>query len=325
MKRLKNIWKLIISFDNLYKAYLSASKGKRDSLPVIKFRLTLEENLIVLQNELIWHMWRPTPLAQFYVYEPKKRSITPLSFRDRIVSHAVIQIIEPFIDNRLIYDTHACRRGHGQHLAAKRVQYFMRKNIPNCYYYKGDIHHYFNSINHSILKMIIRKYISDKEVIFLLDTFIDAFEPGVPIGWMTSEIFANLYLAELDHYVKTSIKAKYYTRFMDDFVIVGDKYFLKTAASKIETFCRDSLRLELNSKSRIGKTSVEFCGYRIFRTHMLPKKETMKRAKRRLNKLSKSGNIEEYRSSTMSFLGYVKHCNAYESTKSILSGRGKIG
>lgn len=172
----------IYDYQNLYIAYLNARKQKRYRYEVLKFSYELEENLIQIQNELIWKTYQPGPYRPFIVYEPKKRQIVALPFKDRVVQHALNNIIEPIFDRVMIYDSYACRKGKGTHKAAKRLAYFLGK--PEMHYYlKGDVHSYFVSINHIVLKELIQKRIEDLDTLWLINTIIDhSHNTGLPNG-----------------------------------------------------------------------------------------------------------------------------------------------
>lgn len=319
----------IYDFKNLYRAYLKARQGKRYRNEILTFTANLEENLIILQNELVWKSYKPSRFREFYVYDPKKRLISAPAFRDRVVHHALCNVIEPIFDKKFIYDSYACRADKGTHAAAIRTQKFMRKLkrlSGDFYVLKADISQYFPSINHDILESIIRRTISCKDTLWFIDTIIDQTEQGLPIGALTSQLFANVYLDKLDHFIKDNIGIKYYLRYMDDFIIMHpDKNFLKELKTEIESFLLHQLALKLNRKTAIypNKHGIDFCGYRIWTTHILPRKRNIKRARRRFKKLAKlysSGtiNLDKIKSSIMSFIGYMKHCNGYRSLTNIL-------
>lgn len=324
-----NLYPQIYDFQNLYSAYLKARRGKRYKKEVLEFSLNLEENLIILQNELIWKTWLPSQYKEFYVYDPKKRLIQAPCFRDRVIHHALCNIIEPLFERKFIYDSYACRVNKGTHSAVLRAQKFLRilkRNYNNVYVLKADISKYFPSINHDILKRIIRRTISCSDTLFLIDKIIDQVECGLPIGALTSQLFANIYLNEFDHFIKDKLGTKYYLRYMDDFVIMHyDKNFLKKLLKEIEIFLTTKLTLQLNPKTKIYAYTqgVDFCGYRIWPTHILPRKRNVKKARKRFKKLamlyqSRDINLNKVKSSIMSFIGYMKHCNGYRSLSFIL-------
>lgn len=296
----------------------------------MRFAENLEENLITIQNELIWKTWEPLPLREFIVHEPKKRLISAPDFRDRVVHHALVRVIEPYFDNAFIYDSHACRKGHGVQLAATRLQRFTRIAMAKgeWWTYKGDIKSYFPSIHHDILKSLIRRKISESGVLWLTDLIIDSYRPGprgLPIGALTSQLFANIYLDQLDHFVKETLREKWYIRYMDDFVITSNsKSKIFEVQREIESFLSRNLALDINPKSRVIRISIPFCGYRIQPTHILPRKTTLHRAKRRIKKLAHDygeGTVElpRVKASIASFLGYAKHCASRRTVESVLN------
>jgi len=323
-KTYNSLWAYIIDFENIYRAYLCARRCKRYRTEVLKFSSDLESNLIAIQNELIWETWEPGRWREFYIYDPKKRLIQAPPFKDRIVHHALVQVIEPLFERKFIYDSYACRVGKGTHAAMYRVLSFERQakqNYGHFYILKGDISQYFPSINHKVLKRIIRQTIRDKDTLWLIDRIIDFGGEngrGVPIGALTSQLFANIYLNEFDHFIKDELSVKFYVRYMDDFVIIHtNKDYLKQLLCKIEDFLWSRLVLRLNLKTQIFlyTQGINFCGYRIWPTHILPRKQTMKRAKKRFKKFSEWRiSLDKIKASLMSFLGYIKHCNAYHST-----------
>jgi len=333
VKTFNNLFEAVVDFENLYKAYNKSKKGKRYRIQALQFRGNLEENLIGIQNELIWKMYRPLTYRQFWVFDPKKRLISAPAFRDRVVHHALVQVVEPIFENKFITDSFACRKGKGTHAAVDRVQYFERivkRNYGDFYILKLDVKKFFPSINHDILKREFRRAISDKKVQRLYDQIIDSFESngrGLPIGALTSQLSANIYLSPLDHFVKEVCREKYYVRYMDDIVIISpSKKHLQKLWKEIEAFLNRQLDLQLNPKSKIfrWKQGIDFCGYRIWPTHIKPRKATLKRARRRLKKFAKiyAHNpkiLTRAKQSIMSFLGYVKHCQCFKTTNSALS------
>jgi retron-type reverse transcriptase len=331
-KTCNNIWKDVIDFERLYQGYKDARRGKRYRYESLVFAKNMEENLITLQNELIWNMYAPSPFRQFYVYEPKKRLISAPSFRDRVVHHTLVSAIEPIFEKKFVKETFACIAGRGTHAAMLHTLWCSRaakRNWGGYYALKCDISGFFPSVNHDILKKIIRRSINDPQVLNLLDIIIDSYAAdgrGIPIGSLTSQLAANVYLDPLDHYLKEDCRVKYYARYMDDFVVLHhDKAYLRELWLDIENFVRYKLDLNLNPKTGIfpDKHGIDFCGYRIWSTHVKPRKSTVKRAKRRLKKMarmykSNPAILKNVRDSLQSFLGYIKHCSGHETTKSLL-------
>ena len=347
MKRLNNLYKDICSFEGLYRAYLEARRGKRQRNEVLEFTTSLEENIIQLQNELLWKEYKVSPYRQFYVHEPKKRLIMALPFRDRVVQWSIYRILNPYFDRRFIKDSYACRVGYGSHKSIKRLQYWLRqmdRQNKRIYVLKLDIAKYFYRVDHDILMGILKRQIKDKDLLWLLETIIRCEHTnfglnlenkgftgrmikhvGMPIGNLTSQMFANLYLNELDQFVKHELRARHYLRYMDDSMIVHhDKSFLWHAKSEIERFLDENLNLELNGKTtiRTANQGVEWVGYRVWPTHIKIRKSTARRMKARLKqlkKLWKTGKVtfEEVDASVQSYMGLLKHCNSYRLRKAV--------
>lgn len=331
MKTERNIWSDIIDFDNLYNAWREASKGKRYRQACLEFGANLEENLISIQNDLIWKTYKPTAMHEFWIAEPKRRLISAPHFRDRVVQHALFRVIEPIIDSSFIYDSHACRKGHGVHLAVKRLQTFTRiaRKAGRFWFYKGDIKSYFPSIPHKILKNAYTRKICDANTLWLINLYIDTYflgDRGIPIGALISQLSANLFLDALDHHIKEVLHVKKYVRYMDDFILIeNDKEKLKELVSEIVRFIQEEIHLEINPKSGMGcgLSGIPFCGYRVFPTHVLIRKATLRRSSRHLRKQARIYNgtkMEQLhiRASIMSFTGHLSHCQAHRSTESIL-------
>jgi retron-type reverse transcriptase len=330
-KTYNNLWDKVISFENLYNAYIEARKGKKYRKEVLEFSYNLEENLIILQNQLYWKMWAPGRYREFYVYDPKKRLIAAPPFNDRIVHHALVRVIEPLFEKKFIYDSYACRKYKGTHAAVLRLQSFLKRakrNWESVYVLKADISQYFPSINYDYLLKILSRTIRDNDVFWLCEKIIKSsgYETtGIPVGALTSQLFANIYLDQLDHFVKDELGVKYYIRYMDDFVILGDdKKKLRDMLGEIESFLSNRLYLRLNPKTLIFPVhkGVDFAGYRTWATHILPRKRNVKKFRKKLEwmqKAFKSGKIDlEYiYPIVMSFLGYMKHCQSHTIVKKI--------
>lgn len=350
MTKIKDIYDKIYSWENLYWAYESAAKGKWYRDDVAQFSANFEEELINIQNHLIYQTYSVGRYREFYVYEPKKRLVMALSFRDRVVQWAIYRQLEPLIDKQFIYDSYGCRTGKGTHRAADRLQYWMRavSRKPNEWcYLKLDISKYFYRVDHECLMNVLRKKIDDERLLWLLGVIINcehtAFglplgmdadqceakdrlkNVGMPIGNLTSQLFANIYLNEVDQYAKHELKLHYYIRYMDDIIILEqDKKHLAAIKEELESFLHERLRLNLNNKTAIRKVKagIEFVGFRIHSTHRKLKKKSLRKMKSRLLYLSKQYRmgrvtLEKIRSSVMSYFGVMKHFNSYGLQKSI--------
>ena len=280
---MSELYARIYDFENLYQAANLAAKGKRYKPAVLRFfHQNLDEHLIEIQNELIWKTYKLGDFYNFEVYEPKRRQISALPFKDRVVQIALCNIIEPFFDQRFIYDTYACRVGKGSVSAASRLSYFLQKPDATKYL-KCDIHKYFHSVNIDRLEEIIQtRYIKDPEVMWLIDTILrhDYHEDGIKIGNRLSQLVANAYLAEVDFYLKVKRQIPYYIRYMDDFVILGNsKLKLQKIKNEVEVFLEKHLLLKLNDKTKIDncKNGIDFVGYKVFPKNKIIKKSSMNR------------------------------------------------
>jgi retron-type reverse transcriptase len=266
MKKLDNIYDKITAKENLYSAANLAQRTRRYRPTSADFNFCLEQEIESLHMELSSKTYRHGLYRQFMVYEPKQRMISAAPFRDRVVHHAVHDIIEPLIDPSFIYDSYACRRGKGTHKAVDRAQSFLRANR---FCLHGDIRKYFPSIDTFVLKNLIRKRIQDAQALWLLDEIIDSAQAtGLPIGNLTSQFFANLYLNELDHFVKHELRMPYYIRYMDDFLVFANtKNLLQKTKNTLRVFLRQCLRLRLHEeKTQIHKTvkGIKFLGFRLY-------------------------------------------------------------
>lgn len=348
MKKLKGLYPKIYDFENLLAAYKEARKCKRFRDEVLAFTHNLEENLINIQNELIWKTYKVGRYREFFVYDPKKRLIMALPFKDRVVQRAIYRVLNPLLERRYISDSYACRVGYGTHRAVDRLQYWLRyldRRYPRIYVLKLDISKYFYRVDHDILMGILRRIIADEDLLWLLETIIRSEdtkfgiplgdhdfecerveEVGMPIGNLTSQMFANLYLNELDQYAKHVLKVRYYIRYMDDIIILHhDKKYLWQIKNEIEAFLEDNLHLTLNNKTtvRTADQGIDFCGYRIWSTHRKLRKRTALKMKRRLKYLQKAyarGEVDfkTVNATVQSYFGLLKHCNSYKLRRKLL-------
>ena len=341
IRRHTDLYPQIYDFENLFTAYRQARLSKRYRREVLEFTRNLEENLITIQNELMWRTYQVGRYREFFVHEPKKRLIMALPFRDRVVQWAIYRVLNPILERRYIMDSYACRVGYGTHRAADRLQCWLRylaRRHPRMYALKLDISKYFYRVDHDILLKILGRIIKDRDLMWLLETIVRAegakfglvlgdhfFERGriedigMPIGNLTSQMIANLYLNELDQYAKHTLKARHYIRYMDDAVILHpDKRYLWTLKDEIQGFVETQLRLVLNNKTTVQATNqgVDFCGYRIWPTHRLLRKIAAKKMRRRLRYLQRAYargevSLETTHASVQSYMGLLKHCDSY--------------
>ncbi len=342
MKSYGGMFPAIYDFENLYRAHYKARLGKRTRPSVMLFDKNLEANLIQLQNELIWDEYKTGPYHRFHVLEPKRREIASLPYRDRVVQHSLIAQLEPIWEPLFIDHSYACRTGRGMHRGADVAQHMLRcvsRQYGKLHVLKADISKYFASVNHAVLKAILRKKIRCDRTYNLCAEIIDAGKhpealtpTGMPIGNLTSQLWANIYLHELDKYVKHQVKAQHYVRYMDDFVIAHpDKDWLHDARKKIEAYLMDVLRLKTNSKTQVfpvSKTNgrgLDFLGFHIWPTHRRLRKDSIKRMRRSLKTLQRQyaqGDIslETVRQSVQSWVAHASHADTLGLRESVLAG-----
>ncbi len=325
----------LCSQENLELAFKRARKGKTLKQYVIEFENNLEENLLQLRNELLMQTYKPKPLTTFILRDPKTRKISKSDFRDRVIHHAICNIIEPLFEKTFIYDSYANRIGKGGLNAIKRFDVLKRKvsknNITNCFVLKADIKHYFPSVNHKILLILLEQKIFDKNIINLIKIILNNHKSktasnGMPLGNLTSQLFANVYLNELDQYVKHELKAKHYIRYVDDFVILERNInYLRNCEQKIKIFLKQKLLLELHpEKTKIIslKQGISFLGFKIFYHYKTLQKKNKNKFKNKLYKVKElycKDKIEREKLIGIfeGHLAYAKNANTYKYRKKI--------
>lgn len=321
------LYEQVYDYQSLYDAYLRARKEKRYRGEVLRFSYNLEENLIDIQNHLIWKTYQVGNYRRFEVHDPKTRSIVAAPFRDRVVQHSLNAAIEPIFDRVMIYDSYACRHGKGTHEAARRVSYFIGKSGSR-YYLKADIRQYFPSIDHDVLRELFQRRISDPDVLWLIDQVL-ASDPGsgaigIPIGNLLSQLSANIYLHELDHHVKHKLGIARYIRYMDDFLIFHpSKRELRYLQTYLHHWLADHLGLRLNQKTRVArsKDGIDFVGYRIWPHNKLLKKGSLQRMRRKA-RAWKNGKMSDdaFLSSVGSWIGHARDTASHKTVERILLG-----
>lgn len=315
MKRYNNLFDKIVSLDNLYEADKRARRQKSHRPEVMLFDKNKDKLLLDLQRKLINGEYETSEYYVFKIYEPKEREIFKLPYYpDRIVHHAIMNIMEPIWVSAFVKGTYSCIRKRGIHKALKDVKFALKDEINTQYCLKLDIRKFYPSIDHDILKTIIRKKIKDKKLLSLLDEIIESAQ-GVPIGNYLSQFFANLYLTYLDHWIKEQKKVKYYFRYVDDIVILGgDKQQLRDLFYDIQDYLNNKLKLNFKDNWQIFKVysrGIDFVGYRIFHTHTLLRKSIKKKFCKKINKLNKKQNLDKdtYKQKICSYIGWIKYCN----------------
>ena len=304
---------------NLVLSWKNARKGKTQKDDVIEFERNLRANLKIIHYELKYQTYKPKPLKTFILRDPKTRKISKSDFRDRIVHHALVRIIEPIFDKSFINDSCANRINKGSSFAIKQFKRY-KKIVTNnlkseAFCLKADIKHYFQEVDHEILLKIIRRKIEDEKIIWLIEKILEnnvhdnPRSKGMPLGNLTSQFFANVYLHELDYFVKQKLKAKLYIRYVDDFVLLNSsREELLSWGGAINTFLLENLKIELHpDKSRIISLSkgTDFVGFRNFYYFSLLRKRNIRNMQRKITLFSK-GEISKEKIAEI-FLGW----NAY--------------
>ena len=337
MKRHGHLFEDVIDYGNLLAAAHRARRGKRDRVEVARFVFDLEPNLLQLQAELRSGRYRMRPYRSFVIQEPKRRRICAANFRDRVVQHAVCAVLDPIFEACLIDDTYACRRGKGTHAAVRRLQHYARR-FP--YVLMCDVRRYFESVDHEALKALCRRKLKDRALLRLLDRIIDhplpGGEPGrgLPIGNLTSQHFANLYLGELDHFLKDRQRIPGYVRYMDDFaVFAGTKPRLGAALAALRAFLHEKLRLQLREERTLlapVTEGVPFLGFRVFPGVVRidgRKLARMRRRVRRSEAAYRLGQIDEHElaQSVRGMVGHVCHADTRRVRKRLFAASFELG
>jgi retron-type reverse transcriptase len=347
MKTYRNLYPQIANFQNLLTAFYKARKGKRSKTGVAEFEYNLEEELFRLEDELQTETYRPGGYTSFYIHDPKKRKISAAPFRDRVAHHALMNVIAPIYERQFIYDSYANQVGKGTHRAMARCTHFLRQHA---YVLKGDVAQFFPSIDHAILRDMLARPLRDKATLRLIDLILDSgrgilateytthwfaedfnretgqgdllavVRPrGLPIGNLTSQLWANVYLNALDQYVKRELKCKAYLRFVDDFALFhDDKGQLHAWKGQIADFLT-GLRLQLHPKKSVvfpARVGIGFLGFRHFRTHRRLLPSNARRFQRRLRGFAETYrqgemSIEEINQSVQSWVAHAEHGNTW--------------
>ncbi|HDQ23058.1 MAG TPA: hypothetical protein ENN28_03765 [Candidatus Uhrbacteria bacterium] len=329
-----HVFEKIISLENLYISWKEFKRGKTKKPDVQKFEMFLEDNLFALHQELKHKTYRHSNYADFYLKDPKLRHIHKAEVRDRVVHHAVYRILYPIFDKNFIYDSYSCRNEKGTHKAVLRLETFDRKASENytkiCYCLKCDIKKFFNSIDHQLLLDFIKKEIADKDAFWLLEVIIKSFcrnkGKGLPLGNLTSQLFANIYQDKLDKFIKHRLKARFYLRYTDDFIIVHkDADYLKKLVPAINEFLQQNLKLDLHPNKiiiRKLRQGIDFLGYVVLSHYRVLRTKTKRRMFKKLKgKYSQfySGEIsrQTFEQSMQSYLGILSHCSSYKLRQEI--------
>jgi len=300
-----------------WQEFLCGKRGRKD---VGEFSLNLMDNIMAIHQDLADKTYKHGGYQAFKINDPKPRDIHKASVRDRLVHHAIYRVLYPFFDGKFIHDSYSCRNDKGTHRAVQHFREFAGKvsenNTQTAWILQCDIRKFFANIDHTILKGILVRHINDDNILWLLGQIINSFNTkdkagiGLPLGNFTSQLFINVYMNEFDQFMKRDLKAGYYIRYADDFVIMSEKKdSLERILPEIERFLYEKLKLSLNvSKTQIRTLSsgIDFLGYVILPHHIVLRTKTKKRMLKRVNEK----NLPSY-------LGILKHCDGYKVEKRI--------
>lgn len=334
MKTYKNLFNQIISAESLFAAWDQFRKGKSKKKDVRLFEWNLEENIFKLHRELKSKTYHHGAYHSFNISDPKPRHIHKAQVRDRVVHHALFQALNPIFEPSFISASFSCRVDYGTHRGVRYLQQVLRRATHNgrvsCFALKCDIKKFFDSVDHDTLFSILKKKIKDDDTLWLLRETISSFSKskdlfnrvkGIPIGNLTSQLFANVYMNEFDQFMKQELKVKHYLRYTDDFVIISeDREYLEKLIPKIIAFLRGTLLLKIHEeKTQIRKTNqgVDFLGYIAFNKYRLVRTETRRRITKKFQQ-----RIEQYHQGILtrnsflqtlqSYLGFFSHAESFE-------------
>lgn len=348
MKTYKHLYPLVCDFENLYLAYRKARKGKRGRAQPSQFERVQDDELLSLQEELLAFTYKPGAYHSFYIHDPKKRLISAAPFRDRVVHHALCRVIEPIWERRFIHDSYANRIGKGTHRALDRAQAYARKYefVLQC-----DVKQFFPSIDHAILSAEFARLIRDEQTLWLCDQILQSgagvlsgdyemeyFEGddllaasrsrGLPIGNLTSQFWANVYLNGFDHFVKRELKCPAYLRYVDDFILFSnDKRKLAHWRGEIIRKLAE-LRLTLHEESAQifpTRTGIPFLGFRVYPEYRRVKRRKVVHFRRKLRRLledySAGGfSFERLDSSIRGWINHVRYADSWGLRRAVLGG-----
>jgi RNA-directed DNA polymerase len=289
VKRVGNLWPSITEFTTLRAGALRAARGKRDTAAVAPFLDRLEPAVLALQRRLRDGSWRPGPVQTFVIHDPKLRTITVTPFADQVVHHALMLVLEPVLERRMIAHSYACRVGKGTHRALRTAQTFVQRHG---WFLKLDVQSFFDSLPHATVRSTLARVVKDPHVLGLCDLLLrgppgtPARERGLPIGTLTSQWFANLVLDRLDHEVTEHLRVPGYVRYMDDFVLFADdRDRLRDALHHVTGWLRDTLGLAVKERATIlapADQGLPFLGWQVFRSLLRLRPENLRRYRWRL-------------------------------------------
>lgn len=316
----------IAGTENLLEAWREFLPGKRGKRDVQEFQLHLVDNLFALHEDLIHHTYRHGGYQAFKISDPKPRDIHKATVRDRLVHHAIHRVLYPFFEKVFASDTFSCRVGKGTHAALSRFRSFLyvasKNHTKSCWVLKCDIRKFFANIDHEVLLGVLRSHITDADTRRLVEEVVNSFSSGapgkgLPLGNLTSQLFVNVYMNRFDQFVKHRLRAKYYLRYADDFIVLSDnREWLEQLIPRIKEFLEKELRLALHADKVLIKTvasGIDFLGWVQFPDHRVLRAATRRRMMRRIRENPEPETIASYR-------GLLSHGNTNRLRKQLLGG-----
>lgn len=339
MKVYKSIFDRIVSPESLFIAWEGFRKGKQSRKDVMQFEGRLEQHLFKLHRELQSGTYKHSAYSAFTICDPKQRRIHKATVHDRIAHHAVFAALNPIFEPTFIAHSFSCRKGKGTHRGIEALEKMLRQVSRNCtrscYALKCDVHQFFASVDHAILLEILEKRIKDERLLRLLKEIIGSFtsadptlfeHKGIPIGNLTSQLFANVYLNEFDQFMKHKLKVKHFIRYTDDFVVVSDdEKYLHMLLPSIRSFLQETLHLDLHPHKvtiRKFRQGIDFLGYIVLPHHRLVRTKTKRRMLRKLHEKVASSSVgllskENAEQSLHSYLGVLSHADCYRLSQDL--------
>lgn len=322
----------LVSPENLFVAFDEFKRGKRKKEDVMFFEKNLEENVFELAEQLLSKTYMHGSYTTFAICDPKYRVISKASVRDRVVHHVLFSHLYEIFDKTFIFHSYSSRLTKGTHIGVQNFHKKMRKASINfkktCYALKCDIRKFFASINHTVLMELLSKKVGDPDVLWLIANIIESYsnapDTGIPIGNVTSQLFANVYLNQLDRFIKHDLHVEYYFRYADDFVLLDqNKDYLQKLIDSIGTFLQKELKLRLHPQKvfiRKLKQGIDFLGYVCFPYCRTIRTKTKKRMFKKFNQrkdelLAGQRTDESFNQTLQSYLGLLKHANGRRLTK----------
>ncbi len=334
LRGVNSIFDHVISIENILDAWQEFRRGKMKKIDVQEFHFNLEDNIFGLHERLKNKTWRPDKYTSFYIRDPKLRHIHKATVRDRVFNQALFRILYPVFDKDFIFDSFSCRKEKGVHKGVLRLEKFLRGITGNyrssTFALKCDVRKFFDNISHQILFGFIKEKVRDENVLEIIKLILNSFETGhekgLPLGNVTSQLFANVYLNRLDQFVKHNLKIKYYVRYCDDFIVLDkNKDFLIDLVPKIGKFLREELHLELHPRKveiRKNTWGIDFLGYNVLPHYRVIRTKTRKRIMRKIIEAKKQLDknlitADYFQRLISSYKGILAHCKGYKIVKNI--------